>query len=81
MVLLEKEYAQKLNGRLGKSAESPSEDASKDALPSLIIEGPDFQFMRSLYDAYRGADEKTKQTFATVCESILNVSKSGSTHQ
>ncbi|MBI2711551.1 MAG: helix-turn-helix domain-containing protein [Bdellovibrio sp.] len=72
MNLLEKEYALKLNGRLGKSLESvPAEGA----LPTLVVASEDYQFVRSLYDAYRSSDHKTKQAFATVCESILKVPK------
>jgi hypothetical protein len=77
MVLLEREYALKLTGRLGKTAEM-SANGESAASPSLAIANTDYDFMRSLYDAYRMADPKTRQAFATVCESILNVPKSSS---
>lgn len=72
MGLLEKEYALKLNGRLGKAVEAGPES---DTLPSLVVAAEDYEFMRSLYDAYRGSDQKTKHAFSTVCESILKVPK------
>jgi hypothetical protein len=73
MSLLEKEYAMKLNGRLGRSEESVAEG---NQVPSLVIARPDYDFMRTLYDAYRLADPKTRQAFATICESVLKLSKS-----
>lgn len=74
-VLLEKEYAMKLSGRLGNS-----EISGFDALevwPNLVVSKADYEFMKSLYDAYRISDMKTKQAFATVCESILLLQKAG----
>ena len=76
--LLEKEYAMKLNGRLGRSEEPGGEELNH--MPGLVIARPDFDFMKSLYDAYRVADPKTKEAFATVCESILKLPKSSHHH-
>ena len=79
MVLLEKEYTAKLSGRLGKfeslAALTPGDYTS--ALPQLTIASQDHDFMRRLYDAYRQADPKTQQAFATVCDSMLNIPKIG----
>jgi hypothetical protein len=74
MLLLEKEYAMKLNGRLGNHVFKDSEETS-GSTPSLAISRSDFDFIRNLYDAYRVADVKTKQAFGTVCESILMIPK------
>ena len=76
MVLLEKEYALKLNGRLGKGAD-PSGGAAGagGGMPTLVVAAEDYEFVRKLYDAYRTSDGQTKQAFATVCESILKVPK------
>jgi len=74
MFLLEKEYALKLNGRLGKA-----EDVEKNGVntaPGLVVANLDYDFMKNLYDAYRLADLKTREAFATVCESILKLPKS-----
>lgn len=77
MALLEKEYAMKLNGRLGKTEGlSNGNGSSPDMTPPLSIANIDYDFMKSLYDAYRMADPKTRQAFATICESMLKVPKS-----
>jgi len=76
MNLLEREYSAKLNERLGRPEGAPDGPASLDK-PGLTIAACDLAFMQSLYDAYKQADLKTKQTFASVCESILNVRSSG----
>lgn len=80
MSLLEREYSAKLTERLGKPDDSggvhePS--GSAPVIPGLTVQPSDIDFMRSLYLAYQQADPKTRQTFATVCESILNLSKTG----
>ena len=77
MGLLEKEYTVKLTGRLGKEGAPALAElvGTSHALPTLIINNGDFEFIRKLYDAYRQADPKTKQAFATVCESILSLPK------
>lgn len=74
MTLLEKEYAQKLNERLGKQGDEISGIGS-GVLPSMLVSRADFDFMKNLYDAYQEADSSTKQAFATVCESILKLPK------
>jgi transcriptional regulator with XRE-family HTH domain len=76
MNLLEKEYSQKLNERLGRPEQpATSNSVSVDApgTPGLTIAPADREFMQSVYNAYKQADVKTRETFATVCESILNV--------
>lgn len=78
MALLEREYTVKLSGRLGKAPEGqvgvPS-DNGMVTMPHLVIATPDYDFMRTLYDAYRQADGKTRQAFATVVESLLDTRK------
>lgn len=79
MQLLEREYTQKLSGRLGKAEEisldSLNVSPGGDPLKSLAIETGDHEFMRLLYDSYRQADQKTRQAFQTVCESILKITQ------
>ena len=70
LALLEREYSAKLSGRLGKDGGPDAATAS-----SLAVDPKDMNFMRTLYDAYRGADDKTRSAFETVCESILKLSK------
>lgn len=74
MALLEKEYAVKLNGRLGK-AEGFVGSSTADAAPQLIVAQADYEFMKNLYEAYRSADQAARQSFVTVCESILKLQK------
>ncbi len=73
MVLLEKEYAMKLNGRLGRTEDVHGEEGN--FVPGLVIAKPDYDFMKSLYDAYRAADPKTRQAFASACENVLKMPK------
>jgi transcriptional regulator with XRE-family HTH domain len=74
MALLEREYAHKLSERLGKGDEVVG--PSKGSVPALIVAEADLQFMKTLYEAYRISDQKTRQAFATICESVLNLPKS-----
>src|SRR3990167_4936545 len=72
MNLLEREYAAKLSGRLGRAAQdSPTSDG--DGKTQLIVVPDDYPFMRRLYDAYSRLDEKNRRAFVTVCESMLNL--------
>lgn len=80
MGLLEKEYAAKLSGRLGKADDGPEPLAIGNAsspFPQLVVAPHDYDFMRRLYDAWRQSDQKTQQAFATVCDSMLNIPKRG----
>ena len=73
-LLLEKEYALKLSTKLG--TQLPSEADLQSSMHSVIVNNNDYSFMKSLYDAYQSADPKTRQAFASVCESVLNLPKS-----
>lgn len=78
MSLLEKEYTVKLSERLGRNGETlPLDQAQVPAFSAghLIVASPDYDFMRTLYDAYRKADSKTRQAFTTVCETMLKLPK------
>jgi transcriptional regulator with XRE-family HTH domain len=68
--LLEREYAAKISGRVGKATvEAPG----SGGLPQIVVSPEDYEFVRALYDAYRQSDEKTRQAFATVCETMLKL--------
>lgn len=78
MSLLEKEYTLKLSDRIGKTGDGDagaSDSALAMILPSLQVSKTDYDFIKSVYDAYKQADPKTRQAFATVCETILSVPK------
>jgi transcriptional regulator with XRE-family HTH domain len=72
--LLEKEFALKLSGRVGLPG-AAGEARSQQDTTQLIVAPGDADLMRSLYDAYRHSDEKTRQAFLTVCESMLKLPK------
>jgi transcriptional regulator with XRE-family HTH domain len=78
MNLLEKEYALKLSGRMGKVGESMEGGPALTGAPvpsSLIISDRDYFFIRKLYDAYRVADSSTQTAFAAVCENMLKLQR------
>jgi hypothetical protein len=74
MNLLEKEYALKLSGRIGKMNQFQGATVSLSD-PSLTVSDKDYFFIRKLYDAYRMADKNTQLAFATVCENMLKLTK------
>jgi transcriptional regulator with XRE-family HTH domain len=81
MGLLEKEYTHKLSGRLGLPQEHENGRGAVfipmgslgHAASHLPISTPDFEFIQSLYEAYKTADPKTRQTFIGICQSVLNL--------
>jgi transcriptional regulator with XRE-family HTH domain len=89
MGLLEKEYTLKLCGRLGlpnetqvprgavvipmSSAVPAHASLASSNLPHLPVSAPDYEFIQSLYEAYRTADPKTRQTFAGLCQTVLGL--------
>ncbi len=78
LTLLEKEYASKLSGRVAHAGEDlRATPALPSALPQLVVPKDDFDFLRKLCDSYRQADPKTRQAFASVCESLFHWSPRG----
>src|SRR6267154_2156639 len=61
LTLLEKEYVAKLSERVGGTHVGENGLGMNGKSSHLSIEGMDFDFMRTLYNAYRHADTKTKQ--------------------
>jgi transcriptional regulator with XRE-family HTH domain len=86
MGLLEKEYTLKLSGRLGIQQNTfggqshggaviiPMNGQLGASQPQMTVSNHDYEFMRSLYEAYKSADSKTRQTFTGICETVLNLS-------
>jgi transcriptional regulator with XRE-family HTH domain len=72
MNLLEKEYALKLSGRIGKTGQAV-EAGARSSPPPLMVSDKDYFFIRKLYDAYRVADTSTQTAFAAVCENMLKL--------
>jgi transcriptional regulator with XRE-family HTH domain len=85
LTVLEREYLIKLSDKLGaaQALSAPEGDGhsalaalERRPLPqALLVEAQDFEFMCSLYDALRVADEKTRKDFAALCEKLLRVTK------
>lgn len=78
--VMEKEYAMKVSGRLSQvdpslTIQVNGVTGSSTALPAVAVAASDFDFIRALYDAYRQADPATRQTFANVCQSVLNMAR------
>jgi transcriptional regulator with XRE-family HTH domain len=71
MALLEREYAMKLNGRLGKSGEMPGASGSMG-----LAGGGEMELMKVLMEAYRSADPRAREAFASACENLLHIPKS-----
>ncbi len=59
----------KLSGRLGSS------ETQNPLSAALSICPEDYEFFRSLYDAYRNAEPTVKQGFVQACENLLNLSR------
>ena len=74
MALLEKEYASKLSNRLGIAVTDGSLVPGSSDQRALPVSHTDYDAIKAVYEAYRSADKKTKQSFLTVCESILGAS-------
>jgi transcriptional regulator with XRE-family HTH domain len=76
MALLEQEYTLKLSGRLAQMDFKGGDGAESGRAVGgtiLPVQNEDLDFMRILYKAYRQADPKTRQEFASVCENVLQV--------
>lgn len=75
LALLEKEFSAKLSGRMGRPEDIAESSGQTPSPTMMIVQASDAAFMQAVYSAYRGADEKTRQAFATVCESMLGISR------
>ncbi len=71
--LVEKEYALKLSSKLGGGMPTP--DDLRNSMLSVIVQNQDYPFIKGIYEAYQSADPQTRQAFASVCESILHLSR------
>jgi transcriptional regulator with XRE-family HTH domain len=77
LALLEREFTLKLSERIGRQGDPQGIPLAENLneFPQLTVTKSDYEFMSQLYEAYRHADPRTRQAFATVCESMLQVSK------
>ncbi|MCC7442825.1 MAG: helix-turn-helix domain-containing protein [Bdellovibrionales bacterium] len=76
MGLLEREYAAKLSGRLGKAARPDGDSGhAANGRNAVEVDSGHYEFFRELYEAYRRSDDGARKAFATVCESMLKVAR------
>jgi len=82
LTVLELEYAQKISDRIHSRQAPvdlsgvPSDAAASPAtLRNLVVEEKDAEFIRAVYQAYSIADRGTKESFASVCEKILRMTR------
>ena len=82
MTVLEREYLLKLSDKMGvashpdQQGHSALTELERRPLPrALLVEERDFEFMCSLYDALKSADEKTKEEFSALCQKLLRMTK------
>jgi transcriptional regulator with XRE-family HTH domain len=74
MAILEKEYALKLSGRLGKPEGDSVPVHSADG-HLLAVSTQDYVFMKQLYSAIRAADTQSRSEFVLACENLLKLPK------
>lgn len=85
MGLLEKEYTLKLSGRLGLPQENslhegaiiiPMNQGHISAIVSQTMtqaSASDHEFMKRVCNAFQTSDAKTRQAFASLCDSLFNL--------
>ncbi len=76
-LLLERDYALKLAGRLGAGDLNPQPgvQALGPLPPPLRVAEKDYGFIAALVSAYQVADLQTQKAFAAVAESMLQLKK------
>ncbi len=71
LALLEREYSAKLSDRLGRSEPA---SGRTDSTPLQLISGSaDSDFLRSVAEAFRQADPKTREAFENAASNLLNI--------
>ena len=75
MILLEKEYAAKLNSRLGR-ADSPvlpnGHAGAHDGSSALSVAPEHLDLMKRIYDAYQKADPQMQAQLRSLCDQVLS---------
>jgi transcriptional regulator with XRE-family HTH domain len=70
--VMEQEYRAKISGKIGASSDGLALSMSTG---SHAVGTPEYDFIRSIYEAYRHADTPTQQAFMNVCENMLHVQR------
>lgn len=68
--LLEREYSQKLSGRLGGYVAASSQPSFA---PKNPVAAQDQEFMSEVYEAFQQANAKARQEFMSLCRSALGL--------
>lgn len=71
LAVMEQEYRAKISGKIGHTDGL----ATSMSLASATAGTPEYDFIRSIYEAYRTADTPTQQAFMNVCENMLHVQR------
>lgn len=64
MEVLEREYAEKLSGKLGKEG---------NGVATMVIEVNDHEVMTQIYQAYRKANPHQRENFVSQCRNLLKI--------
>lgn len=68
LAVMEQEYRAKISGKIGH-------DGIATSMSATTAGTPEYDFIRSIYEAYRTADTPTQQAFMNVCENMLHVQR------
>lgn len=69
LAVMEQEYRAKISGKIGGT------DGLATSMSTTTVGTPEYDFIRSIYEAYRSADTPTQQAFMNVCENMLHVQR------
>jgi transcriptional regulator with XRE-family HTH domain len=76
LAVMEQEYRAKISGKIGASSDGLASSLNF-GMSAGTVGAPEYDFIRSIYEAYRSADTPTQQAFMNVCENMLHVQRRG----
>jgi len=77
--VLEKDYTQKLSNKLGLAGAVDGEPVrtqrqmQSPAQPLVMVDGADKDDFSRIYEAYRAADQETREAFLAACRAIFRI--------
>ncbi len=74
IAVLEREYAAKISARVGRPELAGQPGLAAGGTPMRIPE-EDRAYFQAIYDAFRSSDPTVKETFRSVCETLLHIPK------
>ncbi len=78
VAVLEREYAVKLNGRIGcltTTGIGGLETSPGAGLAHVVVEARDRELMQQLYEAYQRSNDDKKRTFIQFCQQTLGMNR------